>query len=81
MNIYRAQSMQTSGEIAKARAQATIAGDRISCNPEELQQMQKELVNILSKYMNLDHQVFEIKMNIIYEVNRGIQDVKTIQIK
>lgn len=81
MNIYRADSLMTSGEIARARAKMTIAGDRLCCNPEKLLQMQKELVNILSRYMDLDGEVFEIKLNIIYETNRGIQDVKTIQIK
>lgn len=78
MNIYRSQ---TSGEIARLRAKMTVEGDRLCCNPEELLMMQKELVNILSKYMNLSENILEIKMNIIYETNRGIQDVKTIQIK
>lgn len=82
MNIYRrSHSLQTSGEIAKARAKMTVEGDRLCCNPEELLLMQRELVNILSKYMNLNENILEIKMNLIYETSRGIQDVKTIQIK
>lgn len=81
MNIYRPHALRTSGEIAKTRAEMAIAGDRLGCKPEELQQMRKEIVNILSKYMNLDEKVFAVQMNIIYEINRGMQDVKTIQIK
>ena len=81
MNSYRSDSLQTSGKIAKARTKMTVAGDRLSCNPEELQLMQKEIINILYKYMNLDENVFGIRMNILYKTNRGIQDVKTIQIK
>lgn len=81
MNIYRTHILQTSGKIAKTRAKMAVAGDRLGCNPDELLQMQKEIVNILSKYMDIDDQVFGIRLNIIYEINRGIQDVKTIQIK
>lgn len=81
MNICRDRILRTSGEIAKARAELTIASDRLDCSQEDTRQMQKEIVNILSKYMNLDKNIFEIRMNIVYEIKRGIRDVKTIQIK
>lgn len=81
MDIYGNHSLRTSGEIAKARTKLTIAADRLNCNQDDLQQMQKELVNILTKYMDLDKDIFEIRMDIVYGTNRGEQDVKTIQIK
>ena len=52
-----------------------------SCSQEELRQMRKEIVNILSKYLNLDSDRFEVRMDIVYEIKQGVQDVKTIQIK
>lgn len=73
--------LRTSGEIAKARAELAVASDRLDCSVEDTQQMQTEIVNILSKYLNLDNEIFEIHMNIVYEIKRGIRDVKTIQIK
>ncbi len=81
MNIYRNNVLRTSGEIAKARAELTVASDRLGCGQEDMQQMQKEIVNILSKYMKLDNGIFSVRMNIVYEIKRGIRDVKTIQIK
>lgn len=81
MNICREDILRTSGEIAKARTRLTIASDRLDCSPQELTSLRSEIVNILSKYMKLDDSVFEIRMDIVYELNRGIQDVKTIQIK
>lgn len=81
MNIYRNQLLRTSGEIAKARAELAVASDRLDCSAEDTQQMQTEIVNILSKYLNLDNEIFEIHLNIVYEIKRGIRDVKTIQIK
>lgn len=81
MNIYHDHSLRTSGKIAKTRTKLTIAADRLGCNQDDLQQMQKELVNILIKYMDLDKDISEIRMDIVYGTNRGEQDVKTIQIK
>lgn len=70
-----------SGAIARARAELTIASDRLDCSQEELQQMRKEIVTILSRYLNLDSDRFEVRMDIVYEIKQGVQDVKTIQIK
>lgn len=81
MNICRNHMLRTSGEIAKARAELAVASDRLDCSVEDTQQMQTEIVNILSKYLNLNNEIFEIHMNIVYEIKRGIRDVKTIQIK
>lgn len=75
------RSPYTSGGIAKARTSLTIATDRLSCNQEEFQQMQKELQEVLSKYLNLENENYEIQLEIVYRTKRGVQDVKTIQIK
>lgn len=72
---------RTSGKIAKARAELTIASDRIDCSQDETEQMRREIADILSKYMNLDRELFEIRIEIIGRTKRGARDVKTIQIK
>lgn len=80
--MKRCRYAQTrSGAIARARAELTIASDRLDCSQEELQQMRKEIVTILSRYLNLDSDRFEVRMDIVYEIKQGVQDVKTIQIK
>ncbi len=81
MGSGRNYSLLTSGEIAKARTELTIASDRLDCNPEDMQQMRSEVLNVLTKYLRLDETVFEIRMDFVYEINRGKWDVKTIQIK
>lgn len=81
MNSGRNYSLRTSGEIAKARTELTIASDRLDCSQDDMQQMQQEILNILTKYMQIDKNIFEIRMDFVYEINRGIWDVKTIQIK
>lgn len=72
---------RTSGKIAKARTELTIASDRIDCSQDETEQMRAEIAGILSKYMNLDKELFEIRIEIIGRTKRGVRDVKTIQIK
>lgn len=71
----------TSGKIAKARTKLLIASDRLSCNQDELSQMRHEIMDVLLKYLNLEKDIFEIRMDIVYRTKRGAQDVKTIQIK
>ena len=80
MNICRYAQVR-SGAVARARAELTIDSDRLDCSQEELRQMRKEIVNILSRYLNLDSDRFEVRMDIVYEIKQGVQDVKTIQIK
>ncbi len=71
----------TSGAIARARAQVTVAADRLSCNPEEMRQMQREVADVLAKYLELDGDICKIRLDIVCRTDRGVQDVKTIQIK
>ncbi|MDO5806888.1 MAG: cell division topological specificity factor MinE [Lachnospiraceae bacterium] len=80
MNSRRYASFLTSGEIAKNRAGLTVASDRLNASPEELQQMKKEIADILTRYLNLSD-AFEIRVDLIQKRNQGVQDVKTIQIK
>ena len=80
MNSRRYASFLTSGEIAKNRAVLTVASDRLDASPEELQQMKKEIADILTRYLNLND-AFEIRVDLIQKRNQGVQDVKTIQIK
>lgn len=80
MNSRRYASFLTSGEIAKNRACLTVASDRLNASPEELQQMKKEIADIITRYLNLSDS-FEIRVDLIQKRNQGVQDVKTIQIK
>lgn len=81
MRARREYPLRTSGKIAKARTRLTIASDRLDCNQDELAQMQREVRNVLSKYMNLENELFEIRIDIACGTGQGFKDAKTIQIK
>ncbi len=75
------RNRRTSGEIAKARTELTVASDRLDCSQEETTRMREELMHTLSKYMSLDNELFEIQIQIVYRTKRGVRNVKTIPIK
>ncbi len=81
MAVFQRNDLRASGKIARERTKLTIASDRLSCNPEEMKQLQKEVISVLSKYIDMDKSFLKIRMDIVYETERGVQDVKTIQIK
>ena len=81
MKTFQKDFLRTSGQIARERTRLTVASDRLSCNQDELRQLQKEVMGVLSKYMNLDKEALKIRIDIVSGTKRGVHDVKTIQIK
>lgn len=75
------QAVHDSSRIAKLRAKQTVASDRLSCTPEEFMQMKKEIMTVLSKYLELDGTVSEIRVEVVHEIKQGVPYVKTVQIK
>jgi septum formation topological specificity factor MinE len=71
----------SSGGIAKERAALMIASDRLSSNEEEFVRMREELLQLLSRYMDLDFEQLQVQIKIVLKTRQGVQDVKTIQIK
>ncbi len=78
---YLKNGAGSSGRIARARARLAVTSDRLACSPEQVLQMQKELEAVLSKYIDLDKHIYDICLRIGRRTGRGVQDVKTIQIK
>lgn len=70
----------TSGTIAKLRLEQTLASDFLECSPEKLENMQKEISEILSRYLNMND-MQKVSLNVTQEIRQGVHYVKTIQIK
>ncbi|MDD2958301.1 MAG: cell division topological specificity factor MinE [Lachnospiraceae bacterium] len=80
MGRYHVSKQMTSGGIAKIRLEQTLASDYLDCSTEQFQILQNEILEILSRYMNINN-AKEIDLNIIHEIEQGVPYVKTIQIK
>lgn len=70
----------TSRDIAKMRLEQTLASDFLECSPEQFETMQKEILEILSRYISISD-TQKITLNLIQKRKQGIRYVKTIQIK
>ena len=71
---------RTSGCIAKLRLEQTLASDYLECNSDKLLSLQQEILQILSRYLNID-ETEEIQLKITQKMKQGEPYVKTIQIK
>lgn len=49
-----------SGNIAKERLKLVLLQDRIKLPPPKMEQMQKELVTVISKYIDIDSDGIEL---------------------
>lgn len=43
-----------SGKIARERLQILLVTDRIGCNPNTTEAIKKDIINVISKYIDID---------------------------
>lgn len=51
-----------SGKVAKDRMQIILLHDRLSIEPEVMEKIKNEIINALSKYMEIDHQSISVRV-------------------
>lgn len=44
----------TSGNVAKERLKILLVSDRAGCSPETLDLIKKDIINVISKYIDID---------------------------
>lgn len=44
----------TSGNVAKERLKILLVSDRAGCSPETLDMIKKDIINVISKYIDID---------------------------
>lgn len=54
---------KSSVSIAKERLQLLITSDRVSCMPDSYDMICKELFNVLSKYIEITKDDFNVEIN------------------
>lgn len=74
------QKPLTSGVVAKQRLEQALVSDFLECSPEKLETMQKEILEILSRYLNMND-IQNVRLYMTQEIKQGVPYVKTIQIK
>ena len=82
MERYRRLKVEpvTSGRIAKMRLEQVLTTDFLECSRDQAELLQKEITEILSRYLNLND-IQQIQLKLIQKRKQGVSYVKTIQIK
>ena len=53
---------KTSGSVAKDRLKLVLVSDRANCSPEIMEQMKNDIIQVISKYMDIDTEALNIQI-------------------
>lgn len=56
------KSSESSSDIAKSRLKLAITSDRAVCSPELMEQMKNDIIQVISKYVDIDTNGLDIKV-------------------
>lgn len=59
MDFFKKKS---SGSVAKERLKFVLVSDRANCSPEIMEQIKNDIINVLSKYVEIDTEGLDIKI-------------------
>jgi cell division topological specificity factor len=62
IHIFSKRASNKSGSIARDRLKLLLVSDRANCSPEIMDLIKNDLVNVISKYMDIDRDGLEISM-------------------
>lgn len=53
---------KSSGNVAKDRLKLVLVSDRANCSPEIMEQIKNDIINVISKYVEIDVEGLDIKI-------------------
>lgn len=53
---------RSSGSMAKDRLKLVLVSDRANCSPEIMEQMKNDIIQVISKYVEIDLEGLDIKI-------------------
>ncbi len=59
MDFFKKKS---SGTVAKDRLKFVLISDRANCSPELMEQIKNDIINVISKYVEIDAEGLDIKI-------------------
>lgn len=61
LDIFKKKTVSSSN-IAKGRLQLALASDRAGCSPEIMEKIKNDIINVISKYIEIDVAGLDIKI-------------------
>jgi len=68
----------SSADIAKQRLQLVLAHDRTDISPETLEILKDEIVNVISKYVEIDREHVEVSISRTERTQRLVADIPVL---
>ena len=59
MDLFKKKS---SGDVAKDRLKLLLVSDRANCSPEVMEMIKNDIIEVISKYMDIDTEALNIKI-------------------
>lgn len=53
---------KSSGSVAKDRLKLVLVSDRANCSPELMEQIKNDIIDVISKYIEIDAEGLDIKI-------------------
>ena len=54
---------KSSSEVAKDRLKLLLVSDRVSCSPEVMEMIKNDIIEVISRYMDIDAQGLDIQIS------------------
>jgi cell division topological specificity factor len=76
--LFGRRGQSSSREIAKNRLQLVLVHDRVDLSPQRLQMLKDELINIISKYVEIDVESMDVTLSQNRRQCRLIADIPVL---
>ena len=54
MGLFELFKKKNSGDVAKDRLKLLLVSDRANCSPDIMESIKNDIINVISKYMDID---------------------------
>lgn len=62
MSIFDIFKRKNSSDVAKDRLKLLLVSDRANCTPELMEMIKNDIINVISKYMEIDAEGLDIQI-------------------
>lgn len=62
MSVFDLFKKKSSGNYAKDRLKLLLVSDRANCSPELMEMIKNDIINVISKYMEIDTEALDIQI-------------------
>ncbi len=63
MGLFDFFNRKSSSEVAKDRLKLLLVSDRVNCSPEVMEMIKNDIIEVISKYMDIDAQGLDIQIS------------------